>query len=68
MIPPANVRHLMIDPEVAAAVAAGRFHVWAIDTIDEGLELLTGRPAVSVHAEARHRAEKLDRRAHRRRA
>jgi lon-related putative ATP-dependent protease len=45
MIPHANVRHLMLADEVVAAVAAGDFHVWAVETIDEGIELLTGCPA-----------------------
>jgi lon-related putative ATP-dependent protease len=45
MIPAANVPHLMLDEAVAEAVRAGMFHVWAIRTIEEGLELLTGRPA-----------------------
>lgn len=45
MIPRANVRNVVLRPEVAAAVAAGQFHVWAVSTIDEGIELLTGIPA-----------------------
>ena len=45
IIPKANVRNLMLDPEVVDAVAAGKFHVWAITNIDEGIELLTGVPA-----------------------
>ncbi len=45
VMPRANVRHLMLDDEVVDAVAAGRFHVWAIDDVDEGIELLTGVPA-----------------------
>jgi lon-related putative ATP-dependent protease len=45
VIPVANVHNLMLDEEVVAAVREGRFHVWAIRTIDEGIELLTGRPA-----------------------
>jgi predicted ATP-dependent protease len=44
-IPGANVRHLMLADEVVAAVAAGDFHVWAVETVDEGIELLTGCPA-----------------------
>jgi predicted ATP-dependent protease len=44
-IPRVNVRHLMLADEVVAAVAAGDFHVWAVETVDEGIELLTGRPA-----------------------
>lgn len=45
MIPATNVRHLMLKPEVVDAVREGKFHVWAIDTVDEGIELLTGVPA-----------------------
>jgi lon-related putative ATP-dependent protease len=42
MIPVANVADLMLDEEVVKAVAAGRFHVWAVQTVDEGVGLLTG--------------------------
>ena len=42
MIPHSNVRHLMLADEVVAAVAAGDFHVWSVETVDEGIELLTG--------------------------
>ena len=45
IIPKTNVRNLMLDPEVIGAVAAGQFHVWAVTSIDEGIELLTGVPA-----------------------
>ncbi|HWQ24286.1 MAG TPA: ATP-binding protein [Gaiellaceae bacterium] len=45
IVPAANVRNLMLDEEVVEAVRAGRFHVWTVRTIDEGIELLTGRPA-----------------------
>ncbi|HSE92094.1 MAG TPA: ATP-binding protein [Methylomirabilota bacterium] len=50
VIPAANVRHLMLRPAVVEAVRAERFHVWAVTTVDEGIELLTGRPAASVYA------------------
>lgn len=42
MIPVQNVPNLMLRPEVHKAVAAGKFHIWAVSTIDEGLEILTG--------------------------
>jgi predicted ATP-dependent protease len=45
LIPAANVRHLMLRDEVIEAVTAGTFHVYAADTIDQGLEALTGMPA-----------------------
>lgn len=45
MIPEANVEDLMLDDEVMAAVRAGHFNVWAVRTIEQGIELLTGMPA-----------------------
>lgn len=51
MIPATNERHLMLNPEVRAAVAAGRFHIWSVATIDQGLEILTGQPAGAPDAE-----------------
>jgi lon-related putative ATP-dependent protease len=45
IVPAANVRHLMLDDEVVEAVRDGDFHVWAVRTIDEGIEILTGAPA-----------------------
>jgi lon-related putative ATP-dependent protease len=45
LIPVSNVKHLMLRPDVVDAVAAGRFHVYPVETIDQGIELLTGTPA-----------------------
>jgi predicted ATP-dependent protease len=35
----------MLSGEVTEAVREGRFHVWAVDTVDDAMQLLTGRPA-----------------------
>ncbi len=45
LIPAANVNHLMLRRDVTEACAAGKFHVYPVTTIDEGIELLTGMPA-----------------------
>ena len=45
VIPAANVPHLMLNEEVVQAASEGRFHIWAVRTIDEAMELLTGKPA-----------------------
>ncbi len=45
IIPAANVDDLMLPEEIADAVAAGRFHIWAAETVEEGIEILTGMPA-----------------------
>lgn len=45
VIPAANVRHLMLRRDVVEAVAAGRFRVYPVRTVDEALEILSGVPA-----------------------
>jgi lon-related putative ATP-dependent protease len=45
LIPQANVQHLMLRHDVVEACAEGRFAVYPISTIDEGIALLTGVPA-----------------------
>ncbi len=42
MIPFANKAHLMLKKEVVEAVENGQFHIWAIQNIEEGIEILTG--------------------------
>ncbi|BDQ32605.1 Lon protease family protein [Pseudodesulfovibrio portus] len=42
MIPYPNVKDLMLREEVIEAVKAGKFHVWAVKNIDQGIEILTG--------------------------
>ncbi|MGQ0613311.1 MAG: Lon protease family protein [Planctomycetaceae bacterium] len=45
LIPGTNAGDLMLRSDVVAACRAGRFHVYAVDTIEEALEVLTGAPA-----------------------
>ena len=45
MIPESNVRNLMLRDDVVEAVREGRFHIYPVKTIDEGIEVLTGVPA-----------------------
>ena len=45
--PRQNVRNLMLDEEIVIAVRQKMFNIWAVDHIDQGLEILTGRPAGS---------------------
>ena len=51
LIPRANVKHLMLRHDVVEAVAAGRFAVYPIATVDEGIEVLTGVPAGAAGAD-----------------
>jgi predicted ATP-dependent protease len=45
IIPIQNVKNLMLKQEVVEAVRQRQFHVWAVATVDEGIEILTGVPA-----------------------
>jgi lon-related putative ATP-dependent protease len=45
IIPKANAHDLMLKPEVVDAVREGRFHIWSVSTIEEGIEILTGKKA-----------------------
>ena len=45
LIPAANIRHLMLRDDVIDAVQAGTFHIYAAETIDQGIEVLTGLSA-----------------------
>jgi lon-related putative ATP-dependent protease len=51
LIPASNVAHLMLRRDVVEAAAAGRFHIHAVTTVDEALELLTGIPVGTPEAE-----------------
>ncbi len=42
LVPSRNLAELMLRADVVAAVAEGRFHVFAASTIEEGIEVLTG--------------------------
>ncbi len=45
IVPKANRANLMLREDIVEAVADGRFHIWAVATVDEGIEILTGVPA-----------------------
>ena len=42
LIPSANVTHLMLRPDIVKAAGKGKFHIYPVDTIAQGIELLTG--------------------------
>ena len=45
VLPQSNIRNLMLKQEVLDAVKAGKFHIYPVSTIEEGIEVLTGVPA-----------------------
>jgi predicted ATP-dependent protease len=42
LLPRSNLRNLMLDSETVEAVEKGMFHIYPVDTIDQGIEILTG--------------------------
>lgn len=59
LIPAANVKHLMLRRRVIDAVAAGKFRIFAVNHIDEGLSILTGLAAETLNRRIRDALEKL---------
>jgi len=45
LIPASNVKHLMLREDVVDAVTKGEFSIYPVETIDQGIEILTGVPA-----------------------
>ena len=54
IIPRQNMQHLMLRQDVIEAVQAGQFHVHAIDTIDQALEILMARPVGTLDKKGRY--------------
>jgi predicted ATP-dependent protease len=48
LLPRANVRNLMLDSETVDAVERGKFHIYPVETIDQGIEILTGVRAGAI--------------------
>ena len=58
LIPVQNVRHLMLEEKVLSAVREGKFSVYAVSSVDEGIELLTGVSAATIHRKVKNRLKK----------
>lgn len=54
MIPRQNLANLMLSEDVVQAVRKGEFHIWAVSTIEEGIEILTGSPAGKREQDGRY--------------
>ena len=60
IIPKSNLPELMLRRDVVAAVEDGRFHLYAVSTIDEGIELLTGVTAGTPDAKGNYPADTVN--------
>jgi len=56
IIPRQNINSLILNREVNDAITEGKFHIWAISRIDEGIEILTGLPAGVRNAKGQYPA------------
>src|SRR2546429_5227727 len=45
MMPDSNVEDLMLREDILEAVAAGKFHIWPVAKVEQGIEILTGKTA-----------------------
>lgn len=66
LIPQANIEHLMLRQDVIDAVEDGKFAIYPIRHIDEGIELLTGMPAGEPDEEGVYPEDTINGRVHRR--
>ena len=57
MIPASNVKDLMLRKDVVEAVKEGKFHVYSVKTVDEGIEILTGKEAGQMGSVGRYPAK-----------
>jgi len=60
MIPRSNLRNLMLNDEVVDAVREGKFHIWSVETVEEGIEILTGVPAGERLADGVYPADSIN--------
>jgi lon-related putative ATP-dependent protease len=61
VIPASNVKHLMLKQEVIDAMKEGKFHIYPVSTIDEGIEVLTGVPAGVLGNDGKYPAGTINR-------
>ncbi len=60
LIPDSNVRHIVLRDDIVRAVAEGKFHIYPVRTIDEGLANLTGQPSADgINDRVRERLKEL---------
>ena len=62
LIPASNINHLMLRQDVVAAAAEELFRIFPIETVDQGLSLLTGLPAGEPDGEGNYPAGTLNQR------
>lgn len=64
IIPHQNIRNLVLNDDVIAAVKDGKFHIYPIKTVDEGIEILTGIEAGKKQADGSYSEGSINFRVH----
>lgn len=59
MIPASNLPNLMLRDDVRDAVSEGKFHIYAVSTVEEGIEILSGLPASKIFAKVQKRLTQM---------
>ncbi|MGQ8363955.1 Lon protease family protein [Glaciecola sp. 1036] len=54
IIPASNIVNLVLDEEILTAVAEGNFHVYAVKTVDQALEIITGKKAGKLNSKGNY--------------
>jgi len=60
IIPKRNINDLMLKKEVISAVEKGKFHIYAIENMDEGIEILTGIKAGIKNKEGKYQKDTIN--------
>jgi predicted ATP-dependent protease len=55
LIPESNMKNLMLRDDVIEAVTHGKFRIYAVSSVDQGISLLTGELAETLHARVERR-------------
>ncbi|CAD7774925.1 hypothetical protein DMNBHIDG_01025 [Candidatus Methanoperedenaceae archaeon GB37] len=54
IIPKRNVRNLMLKEDIIEAVKKGDFSIWAVETIEQAIEIMTGKPAGKLQPDGKY--------------
>ena len=61
VIPASNIKHLMLRQEVVDAIKDGKFHIYPVSSIDEGIEVLTGVKAGTLGKDGKYSTGTINR-------
>ena len=59
VIPRTNVKDLALNPEVSQAIKDGKFHIYAVDHVSQGIEIITGVAYQTVKEKAAARLDEI---------